>query len=106
MDLQRLTSSHFRPPLNEISLLGKVTLANRSARALPVELTRNVPGNIHDAGGAEVEVLDDPSNPARKVRGGQPRVNRRTGSARLTWKVTLEPGEVREFPYAWHVFRE
>jgi hypothetical protein len=88
-----------------VNLEGTITLRNRTGGSVEVELTRNVPGNAESAPDGEVALLDGTVNLPNGTQTYRPWVNARTSSARVFWKIRLEPSETRVFRYTWHVFR-
>ncbi|MEZ0263653.1 MAG: hypothetical protein ACAI43_02910, partial [Phycisphaerae bacterium] len=102
-----------------LDLAGKITLTSYAKRAIEVEVTRTVYGNLGSAtAGGRVEGLnlleDNSYGPASRWAQALPhwhgwyswpwwwtRVN---GVGRVTWNVTLEPGKPAELGYAWHYF--
>ena len=96
-----------------VDLAGAVRLTNRRDKAIDVEVTRHVLGNVTraDNGGVvvKVNVLED-----GYASGGLPPWWRWynwpdwwghfNGVARITWKIRLDAGRSVNLRYAWHYF--
>lgn len=91
-----------------------VELTNQGGKAIEVEVTRYVLGNVDKAGeGAKAEMVNllEDDGPVSHVRpawwgyyswpGWWGRLN---GIGRVTWTAKLEPGKSAEQSYAWHYY--
>lgn len=96
-------SENRESPYTRIEFAGEVMLRNQFGRAIDLEITRHVPGNVETAPEGDITRLDREDSPGRSTRQW---VNRLTGSGRITWRLRLSPGETRKLPYAWHVYRQ
>jgi hypothetical protein len=98
-----------------IDLSGKIKLANYRDKAVEIEVTRHVLGNVNNADSegvvTRVNVFEDGSYLGA---GGYPPWWRWyswpqwwshfNGVGRINWKVRLEPGKSADLNYAWHYF--
>jgi hypothetical protein len=97
-----------------VDLAGTIKLTNYRDKAIDIEVTRHVLGNVATAadGGvvSKVNVLEDGSS----MGGESPRWWRWynwpnwwthfNGVGRIAWKVRIEPGASVELGYTWHYF--
>jgi hypothetical protein len=105
---------HNGTSFSRVDLGGKVRLTNHRAQPAEIEVTRFVLGVAdsadHDAKIEKVNVFEDGSDAA----GGDSPYwswyswpswwNYFNGVGRVTWKLTLAPGESVELGYEWHYF--
>jgi hypothetical protein len=102
-------SSYFK-----VDLKGTLTLTNRKKEPVEVEVVRHLLGNADTAtpeGKIEkMNVLEDPSSAGPSYPywwswySWPPWWSHFNGSARISWKVALAPGQVRTLTYNWHYF--
>ena len=97
-----------------VDLTGTIKLTNYRDKAVDIEVTRHVLGNVTAAGSGgvvtKVNVFEDGSY----MSGDLPRWWRWyqwpnwwahfNGVGRISWKIRIEPGEERRFRYTWHYF--
>ncbi|HEY3269427.1 MAG TPA: hypothetical protein VGM37_21140 [Armatimonadota bacterium] len=96
-----------------VDLAGAISLVNHKDKAVAVEVTRNVLGNVDAADhGGEVRMLNLLEDPDALPEGGGWWYNYNwpywwhhfNGIGRVSWKLTLEPGGKADLGYGWHYF--
>ncbi len=94
----------------KVDVSGKVTITNHLGKAVDMEVTRNVLGNL-DAAGQDGRIVQDSvfdqwyEQPYWWGWYSWPGWWRRfNGIGRATWKLTLEPGKTADLDCTWHYF--
>ena len=103
-------------PLNRVELSGQISLTNRKDKAVNLEVTRYVLGNLTgtDAGG-KLEMMNGMEDVDAGVIGWTDTLpvwwnwydwpgwwNYYNGLGKATWTLTLEPGKKADLSYSWN----
>ena len=98
----------------KVELSGTLTLTDRRKEAVEVEVIRQVLGNVDSAapeGQVErLNMLEDVAGPTMSYPfwwgwySWPPWWSHFNGMARITWTVTLQPGQSTDLTYTWHYF--
>lgn len=103
---------------HRIDLTGKVTITNSTGKAVELEVTRMVLGNVTQAGqDGTIEMINLFEDPEFLAVDGQGRPatwwaryswpywwHHFNGVGRITWKVKLDADKSADLDYAWHYF--
>ena len=100
---------------SQIDLEGKITLVNYKQKAVTVEITRYVLGNIDKVGQDGEQAMLNPFEDSSFLPEGNETSwwhsyswpwwwYRFNGVGRITWTTTIEPTKSSEHTYSWHYF--
>jgi hypothetical protein len=97
-----------------VDLAGTIKLTNYRDKAVDIEVTRHVLGNVTAAGNGGVATKVNVFEDGSYMAGDSPRWWRWyqwpnwwphfNGVGRINWKIRIEPGKSAELGYTWHYF--